>query len=215
MRRGPLVSALCLAVAAPAGAGERWRVELGIGSASSFGSTLRVEQAGFPELTHAADWSTRAFDSPIYYALRLARADAKGAWGLRFLHHKTYLENTTSEIDRFAVSHGYNLLTLERATRLRGFELALGLGLVIAHPESTVRGQTLDEGSGGPFGGGYDLTGPTAAVAAVRRLALGAHLALVPELRFTLSRARVPVAGGEASVPNAALHFSLGLELRF
>jgi hypothetical protein len=86
---------------------------------------------------------------------------------------------------------------------------------VIAHPESTVRGKTRTESEGGPFGGGYFLTGPTAAVAVARRVALGRHIATVPEVRFTLSRARVPVADGEASVPNVAMHVLLGLEARF
>lgn len=214
VRPGALALGLCLAAAAVT-AGERWRVELGAGAAASLGSTLRVEQAGAPELALSADWATRSFESPVYYALRLARADASGAWALRFIHHKAYLESTTPEVERFAVSHGYNLLTLERATRLGGFELAAGFGLVIAHPESTVRGQTFPEESGGPFGGGYYLTGPTAALAASRRLRLGRRLALVPELRATVSRARVPIAAGEASVPNLAGHLIVGLEARF
>jgi hypothetical protein len=208
------IPAFCLAAAA-ASADERWRVELGAGTAWSLGSTLRVEQAGYPELAIRAAWATQAFEAPLYYAWRVARADAKGAWALRFVHHKVYLVNTTAEVQGFAVSHGYNLLTLERATRLSGLEVSAGVGLVIAHPEATVRGEALDEASGGPFGGGYYLTGPTLAIAASRRLPLGRHLALVPELRATLSRARVPVAGGEASVPNAALHLAVGLELRF
>jgi hypothetical protein len=214
MRPAPLVPALCLA-AASAAAGERWRFELGVGSAASFGSTLRVEQSGHPEIQVEADWSTRGFEAPLYYAWRVARAQDSGAWALRFVHHKVQLENPTLEIPRFAVSHGYNLLTLERSARISGFEIAGGAGLVIAHPESTIRGETLDESNGGPFGGGYYLPGPTAALAASRRLALGSHLALVPELRLTLSRARVPVKGGEASVPNAAVHFGIGLEARF
>jgi hypothetical protein len=209
-----MIPALCL-VAAAAAAGERWRVELAVGTARSFDSTLRVEQEGFPEIALAASWATRAFEAPIYYAWRVARADAKGAWAFRFVHHKVHLENAQPDVERFAVSHGYNLLTLERATRLSGFEIAAGLGLVIAHPESTVRGERQSETSGGPFGGGYYLTGPTLALAASRRLRLGAHLALVPELRATLSRAKAPVAGGEASIPNAALHLAVGLELRF
>jgi hypothetical protein len=209
-----LIPLLCLTAASAAG-GERWRVEIGAGTAWSFGSNLTIEQAGHPEMKLSAEWATRAFDAPIYYAWRVASADAKGAWVLRCVHHKVYLENTTPEVGDFAVSHGYNLLTLERATRLSGFELSAGIGVVIAHPESTVRGRTLDASSGGPLGGGYYVTGPTMALAASRPLPLGTRLALVPELRATLSRARVPVAGGEASVPNAALHVLVGLELRF
>jgi hypothetical protein len=129
-----LIPAFCLVAAAATAAGERWRVELAVGAARSFDSTLRVEQEGFPEIVISADWATQAFEAPIYYAWRVARADAKGAWALRFVHHKVHLENTRPEVERFAVSHGYNLLTLERATRLSGFEIAAGLGLVIAPP---------------------------------------------------------------------------------
>jgi hypothetical protein len=215
VRRGPLVSALCLAAATAAAGEPGWRVELGLGGAHSLGSTLQLEQEDQPALALDADWAARSFESPLYYALRLARADARGAWALRFIHHKVHLENTTPEVERFGVSHGYNLLTLERGFTLGGFELWAGAGLVIAHPESTVRGETRAENAGGPFGGGYYLTGPTAALAAGRRLPLGGHVAVVPELRFTLSRARVPIAAGEASVPNAALHLTVGLEWRF
>lgn len=215
MRLVPLFATLALA-AAPAAAGEgRLRVELALGGAHSFGSTLQVEPSAFPHLAIDASWASRSFDPPLYYAWRLARADARGTWALRFVHHKAYLEKTTAEVERFAVSHGYNLLTLERALAIGGFDLSAGAGLVIAHPESTIRGETRPENEGGPFGGGYFLTGPTAAVAAARRVTLGRHLALVPELRFTLSRARVPIAGGEASVPNAAVHALVGLEVRF
>lgn len=215
MRRGPLVSALCLAAATAAAGEPGWRVELGLGGAHSLSSTLQLEQEDQPALALDADWAARSFESPLYYALRLARADARGAWALRFIHHKVHLENTTPEVERFGVSHGYNLLTLERGLTLGGFELWAGAGLVIAHPESTVRGETRAENAGGPLGGGYYLTGPTAALAAGRRLPLGGHVAVVPELRFTLSRARVPIAAGEASVPNAALHLTVGLEWRF
>lgn len=215
MRHGPLVALYCLAAASAAAGEGRWRAELGLGGAYRGGSTLTLEQAGQPPLTLAAEWTTRSLESPLYYALRLARADPRGAWALRFIHHKLHLDNPTPEVERFAVSHGYNLLTLERAFSLGGFELWAGAGLVIAHPESTVRAQTRAENAGGPFGGGYYLTGPTAALAAARRLPLGRHVALVPEVRFTLSRARVPIAAGEASVPNAALHLVLGLEARF
>lgn len=215
VRHGPLISLFCLVAASTAAGEGRWRAELALGGAHSLGSTLTVEQADHPAIALEAGWATRAFESPFYYALRLARADARGVWALRLIHHKVHLQNTTPEIERFAVSHGYNLLTLERAFRLGGLELWAGAGLVIAHPESTVRGDTRTENAGGPFGGGYYLTGPTAALAAGRRLPLGRHAAIVSELRFTLSRARVPIAAGEASVPNAALHLIVGLEARF
>ena len=176
-------------------------MELALGAANSLGSTLRLEQDG-AETRHEADWATRSFEGPLYYAARVSR----GAWALRFVHHKLYLEDPPAVVESFAVSHGYNLLTLERSFAVAGGEILVGAGLVIAHPESSVRGRT--------YAGGYHLTGPSAAIGVARRIGLGGRLALVPDMRFTLSRAHVPIAGGEASVPNAAFHLTVGLEVR-
>ncbi len=215
--RIPTLTALALGLvmgAVSSTAGEPgWRVEGALGAAHSFSSTLTVEQDGYPYLELEANWEGRSFESPLYYALRVAREDPGGAWALRFVHLKVYLANPTPEVERFSVSHGYNLLTVERSFSVRGLDLWAGLGIVITHPESTIRGQTRPEAEGGPLGGGYYVTGPTAALALGRSLRLGGRFALVPEARFTLSRARVPIAGGEASVPNVSVHVLLGLEI--
>jgi hypothetical protein len=205
---------LGLASAAAATAGEPgWRLEGALGAAHSLSSTLTVEQEGFPTLELDADWEGRSLESPLYYGLRVARGDAHGAWALRFVHLKVYLAHPTVEVERFSVSHGYNLLTLERSLPLGGFDLWAGLGIVIAHPESTIRGRTRPESEGGPLGGGYYITGPTASMALGRSVRVAGRFALVPEIRLSLSRGRVPIAGGEASVPNAALHALLGVEI--
>jgi hypothetical protein len=190
-----------------------WRVEGSLGVAHSLSSTLTVEQEGFPTFELDADWEGRSLESPLYYGLRVARGDARGAWALRFVHLKVYLANPTPEVERFSVSHGFNLLTLERSFPLGGFDLWAGLGIVIAHPESTIRGRTRSESEGGPVGGGYYLTGPTVSVALGRSLRVAGRFALVPEVRVSLSRGRVPIAGGEASVPNVAFHALLGFEI--
>jgi hypothetical protein len=203
-----------LLLAAPATPAD-WHAELALGGSHSIGSTLKLEQDGFPPLELNAGWASRSFEAPLYYAWRVARWQGARGWSFRFIHHKVYLEAPTPEVERFSVSHGYNLLTLERGFAASGFELWAGLGLVIAHPESTVRQRTRPENRGGPFGGGYFVTGPTLAVAAARRLPLGSRVGLVVEGRFTWARARVPIADGEASVPNTAVHGLVGLEVRF
>jgi len=212
---GLAVLGAALAVPSPARAEEpRWRVEAGLGGSLSFGSALRLEQRGQPPIEVDAEWEARSLEPPLYYGVRVSRDEGGGAWGLRFVHHKIHLANPTAEVERFSVSHGYNQLSLERGFPVRGVKLWLGAGLVVAHPESTVRGRTGAE-SGGSLGGGYHLTGPLATIAASRAVPLGRGFALVPEARFTLSRARVPIADGEASFPNVALHALVGLELAF
>jgi hypothetical protein len=189
--------------------GAEWRVDIFGGTASSFGSPLAIQQQGERDLEIDADWAGRSFDSPIYYAVRLSRWSGRFGLSLQLVHHKLYLENPPPEIQAFSVSHGYNLLTLEGGWLLRGFQLSAGAGLVIAHPESTVRGLTL------PESGGYHVTGPTLLVGVGRWWGLGTHFRVGAETRFTASWARMPVAEGEASVPDRSVHFLVGMGYRF
>jgi hypothetical protein len=192
-----------------------WHLEAGLGVAHSLGSRLTIEQDSLPRIEIDADWDSRSLDAPLYYGWRVARWGGERAWALRFIHHKLYLANPTADVERFAVSHGYNLLTAERGWDLGAAWLWAGLGVVVAHPESTVRGRTRREDQGGPLGGGYFVTGPALSLALARRLPLGGRFGLVVEGRAAACRARVPVAGGEASVPTASLHAALGLDVGF
>lgn len=196
--------------AARAQDGPRWAVEAHLGAAWNLPLPLAIRQEGEEELRLRARWSTRAFEFPLYYVGRVATRERGGGWALDLTHHKLHLVNPPPEVGSFSVSHGYNLLTLHRLIDREALRYGVGVGVVIAHPESEVRGRRLGE-SGGTFGGGYWLTGPTA----------GALIGLVPaprrglypaaELRLTLSRAKVPVAGGDATVPNVAIHATLGV----
>jgi hypothetical protein len=184
--------------------------ELFGGAPLNLKTPLRISQAGFPELEFDGEYRTRPLRVPLYWALRASLGGPRGRWGLMLVHHKLYLRGGPPEIQTFSVSHGLNLVTLEREWPLRAAGLHAGLGFVVAHPENTVRGQRLDQ-SEGFLGAGYYLTGPVAALAAGRRIPLGRAFSLGLELRVTLARARVPVAGGHARLTSAALHLLAGL----
>jgi hypothetical protein len=99
------------------------------------------------------------------------------------------------------------------ATTCRGLIWRAGAGAVIAHPENQVRGRVLDPDDTN-LSGGYHLTGPSLQVGVEKRFALGEHWFLALEGKATAARADVPVAGGEAEVPNAAFHGLLGIGYR-
>ncbi len=206
---------LSLAAETAAASEVLWRIEAGLGAAHSFGSMLAIQQDGSPRIELEANWEARSLEAPVYYAWRVSRWSGGRAWALRFIHHKLYLANPTPEIERFSLSHGLNLLTAERGWDVAGWWLWAGLGVVIAHPESTVRGLQRAEDRGGPLGGGYFVTGPAAALAAAWRRPLGRRAGLVLEARSVVSRARVPIASGAASVRNASLHLSCALDVGF
>ena len=85
---------------------------------------------------------------------------------------------------------------------------------MIAHPENRVRGRELEAGETN-LGGGYHAAGPVLQAGAEKRFAFGERWFLGLEGKLSAARAEVPVAGGEAEVPNVAAHALLGLGWRW
>jgi hypothetical protein len=195
---------------AEADAGGRWAVEFHLGGAWNLPLPLMIRQEGHDDLAFRSRWKTRALERPLYYVGRLVTREGDRGWALDLTHHKLYLVDPPDAVQSFAVSHGYNLLTLHRLVECHERSYGLGAGLVIAHPESEVRGQRLAE-HGGPFRSGYYLAGPTVGALASWLPERRSGLYPAAEARLTVSYARVPVAGGHARVPNVALHVTVGL----
>jgi hypothetical protein len=169
---------------------------------------MEFHQSGEPAVVVRADWESRPFESPWYYAVRLGRARDGAAWSVELLHHKVYLKNPPPDVQSFSISHGLNFVTLQRSWPGRGFLWQLGGGLVIAHPESTVRGENADERGFGNLG--YHATGPVLGAGVGRRVPFGRRLFLSVEGRATAARVRVPIADGHAQTANLALHLLIG-----
>lgn len=199
-----IVSTAPLPVAAQSG----WRVAWGLTVPYNLPMPLRIDQGGESELDITARYAAKPFDRPITWEFRLGRWRQGEAWELDLVHHKIYLDNGPPEVEKFSLSHGFNLLTLQRAWRRERVEWRVGTGLVLAHPESTVRGRMLAE-TGGPLGGGYYVAGPTASIAAARPIAVTHGACLVLESKLAISYASVPVAGGRAHVYNVFVQLAV------
>jgi hypothetical protein len=197
----------------PAAAAGGWAFQASAGAAVNLETPLTVRQAGEPDLDLDGDYETRPFESPLYYMLRAGRWRGSAGWEIELIHHKLFLRDPPPEIHDFSISHGYNLVTADRAWELRRLILRAGAGVVVAHPESTVRGRTLDPEDTN-LGGGYHLTGPVLQLAAEKRVDFGRRWFLGIEGKVIGARAVVPVAGGDAEVPNVALHALVGLGWR-
>lgn len=216
LRRLALVAACLAAVPGhprPAAAQTRIYAEFLGGSSYNLPVPLRVEQTGQPALRITARYDTRGLSRPVYYAVRLALGGEALRWEVELIHQKLHLRNRPPEVQRFEITHGYNLLLLNRVRFLSGWGLRAGAGVVLPHPESVVRGRVLEE-DGGLLGWGYHLTGPALQVAATGRLPGRGRLRLRAEAKLTAAYARVPVAGGRAVAPNVALHGLIGLGYR-
>jgi len=192
----------------------KWVVQAATGTAGQFRSSLVIEQDGEDDLDFTAHYKTRPFTSGApYYSLRLGYWRGESAWELETHHHLvTLVDDPTGVVENFQMTHGYNLNTVNRAWLVGGFIWRIGVGAVITHPESTVRGKTYD---GDGFYGGFDLSGVCGQVSLEKRLPLWGGLFLYLEGKFTAAWAKVPIADGEATVPNYALHGLAGLGLDF
>jgi hypothetical protein len=184
-----------------------WSIELGTGSAYSFSTTLKFEQTDQPEIRFSADFQTRPWQDAPYYEWRISRRTDRAGWELEFLHHKLYLKNNPPEVQHFEVTHGYNLLLVNRMWKLRYFDIRVGGGVVIAHTESDVRNLSMSAN--------YDIAGIAGQVATAKRLYLSKNFFVNFEGKLTFASATVSVANGDARVPNIALHGLVGVGYDF
>ncbi|MFH1843479.1 MAG: hypothetical protein ABIF77_09770 [bacterium] len=188
-------------------------LEVRSGLPLNLSSDLRISQEGEPDLEFGASFRSRPLEMPLYYDIRLVRWHGATGWGLDFLHHKLILSNPPAEVPSFEITHGFNLLTLQRLWNLSGALWMMGVGLVVAHPENRVRERELTD-DGGWLGGGYHLTGPVVCAGVGRQFPLGSGFLLSVAGRLVLVRVELPVAGGDASMPHVSGHFLLGMAYR-
>ncbi len=198
---------LVLVLASPP-AHAAWTFEVMGGSSAHAAVPISIEQEGYPALRLVPSWQTHPFEEAPYYSWRVGRWDGDGAWEFELIHDKMILASPTAEVTHFEVSHGYNYLLVNRARRF-GLGIArLGAGVILSHPESTVRGQAFGDFD---FLQGFYVSGAGAQVAIQHNIALLGSVYLVAEAKLTGAWARVPVAGGTADVPAIALHGLVGL----
>jgi hypothetical protein len=203
-----ILVAFLLAAASTAAAERHWSIELLGGSAHNFSTPLTVRQDQEPELRLTARYATRPWSGAPYYALRLSRWTAETGWEVELVHHKLYLINRPLEIQHFEITHGYNLLLLNRALRIGEWVARGGAGTVIDHTESTVRGRDRDDGDS--WGSGYGVGGIAAQIAVGRGADLGHGVSLVVEGKLTVAQTEVRIAEGSAIVRNLAAHALIG-----
>ena len=164
-----------------------------------------------------ARYESACWSGSPYFALRAGLWKNGKAWELELVHEKIILKNKPKDVQHFQVSHGYNLILVNRAWRLHEYydlTCRVGAGIILAHPETIVRNKK--RGYGEYFPKGDYISGPTAQVAVGKRFRFWKGLFGVLEAKFTASYAfYVPIADGYAVVPNLAIHglFGIGYEL--
>jgi hypothetical protein len=206
---------LCLAIVLifPTMVMADWNIQLFTGSSYSFPSPLKIEQDGEEDINLTAEYETRAWSTQApYYALRIGKWTDNHAWEFESLHQKLYLTNKPDEVQKFAISHGYNINMLNYALSKYGFIYRVGGGFVMTHPETTVRGKSWEDDGGL---NGFYISGAGGQLAIEKRYIVTEKLSLSLELKMTAAYAEIPIADGTATVPNYAAHGLIGIGYDF
>jgi|WetSurMetagenome_2_1015567.scaffolds.fasta_scaffold195293_1 hypothetical protein len=168
-----------------------------------------IRQQGYQPISFWAKYGTAPLKSPIYYSTRVGFKSKKKGWEAELNHLKIYMGNRPAEIQGFSVSHGYNQIFISRVKALKKFDIKTGAGLVIAHPENTIRNLKLDEKSG-VFFGGYHISGIALKYGLARNLYISDRFYFMVEASTTAAYAIIPVVNGRAHVPVVAFHLQVG-----
>ena len=129
-----ILALAALAIPSHAFAVDQWSLQIFGGAPLNFNFPLTIHQSGHPDLKVTGNYESRPLEVPYYYAWRLGAWDGNRAWEIELVHNKLYLKNKPPEVQEFSISHGYNLLTVNRAWKENGFIFRGGLGVVITHP---------------------------------------------------------------------------------
>lgn len=178
------------------------------GAPLNFPTSLTITQEGRPDLEHDADWESRPFEQPLYWALRLRWQREADGFELQLLHHKMYLENPPAAIEHFEVTHGFNILTVNYMRRTRPVHWRLGAGVTMPNTFATIGGELSDVHD-------YSIGGPAFLAGGGSELALTRRLFLSAEAQFIAGWGTDDVSRGEAKVVSLAIHILVGLGFVF
>jgi hypothetical protein len=204
-----IISILCISLP-ESRAQTEWTFELHGGGVYNLPMPLKIRQNGHPDIKLTARYNSESFVLPVYWDWRLSRWNNEKAWELEVIHHKLYLSNTTSEVQKFSISHGFNMIFLNRGIDKTNFNYRYGIGLALIHPESKIRNLEFGD-SNNDIDMGYYISGPIINLAIGKNYRLSKRFYLNGEAKTTLAWASVRIAEGNADVYNIAFHIILGV----
>lgn len=191
-------------------------IDLNFGSAYNVPTYLKIHQDGQEDIKLWARYSTKGFQSPVYWDYKLELQTLTRIYGIRSTHHKLHLENPTPEISTFSITHGYNLFMGYYGWKRKQFDFLVGAGIAFSHPEGIVNGKWIALKEGIPlYGGKYILTAPNFEVEAKKRWYLYRALYFNLSTRFVAGYARPKIIDGYFETFPINFHLTGGLGIDF
>ncbi len=192
-----------------------WSLEFHTGVPLNIPLPLTIKQEGYADIKLSGNYYSEPLTPPIFWVLRLGKWKNGNAWECELKHQKLYLNNPPDEIEYFNVTHGYNQITINRVIKLNWTEKhpflwRTGAGIVLAHPESTIRGIRFDSKQSF-FNKGYYIAGPAINTSLSQHLKVSERFYIDIESKFVLCYADVPIANGNAIVWHSSFELIFGL----
>jgi len=188
----------------------RWSFELQFGVVHSLKLPLTFYQKNYPDIrVSKADFYSEPLNDPPYWDWRFTKWFKNRSIQFEAIHHKFYLKNLPAEVDRFGISHGYNMVMFNYGTLFRKYIFSAGAGSAFVHGESTVRGKVYPEGPGFDIYG-YRLRGLSINLAAARQVKINKTFFVNAELKVNAAVANIPIVDGHARVNIVVFQFIMG-----
>lgn len=234
-----------LALAIPSQVGAEAFLDLYLGKTFTHDSDIHIKQSRLANdyTFEGVTFHDNSFKDPPYYGLRAGYFFERHPWlglGVEFFHFKISADTSevrplrgtrngspvagavpvNSVVQRFAITHGVNYLTLDALFRYplltsperfpRGrlqLYAGMGLGPVIAHPEMHIDHVR--------FQPGYEIAGLGVQGFVGTRFLIFKHLGVFGEYKFTHSGLSVTVPSGTGRVQENTHHLVGGLTIHF
>jgi hypothetical protein len=187
-----------------------WTFEFSTALVYNLPLPLKVEQKGYEDIhLSRALYSSYPLSFPIYFDIRISKWRENKCMSFEVIHHKIYLDNTPPEIQGFGISHGFNMVMIDYGQRLNKMIVRGGIGVVLAHAESTVRGMEY------PYERGFDIKGyrirfPVLSLSLSRPIELSKAFFVNTEFKINGASIQVPVVNGNARVNLVVFQFVFG-----
>jgi hypothetical protein len=191
-----------------------WSFEIHCGEVYNVPMPLTIRQDNYPPIKIQAKFESEPFTLPLYVDSRVIRWKNKKSWEAEFLHHKLYLQNTTPEVEKYNISHGFNMLMVNRGFDHEKFQFRFGAGIVLSHPESIIRGKEFGD-SENNWDLGYYISGPAINLSLGKQMHLSKRIYINAEAKATLAYGRIKIADGNSDVYSLAFHLILGIGFDF
>ena len=190
-------------------------VDLSLGDVYNLNQDISISRNNHPDINFNASFKTNGLKSPQYYSLRLRNEIRKIKIEFEFIHHKLYVEDFPSEIDKLEVSDGYNLLLINIVNNIKDNLLyRFGLGTVVTHPDIVIEGQTNYIEGGGLipkfWTEGYHWGGICSQASLGYRKKISNKTQIILETKIIYASTKIPVVDGSFILPNLSLHFLAG-----